>query len=121
MRVLTHNTLRCHAKGVVKGYPLLLAIENVEINETEVDEEFLRRILPSLDWEGLTIAAAALEFGLPKIFDPSLLDDADFVAAMHRLLVDVQIINGTLTCPETGRVFPICNGIPSMVIPENEV
>ncbi len=122
MRLLTHNSLKCPAKGVAKGYPLQLTINDMEVDETEVKPDFIRNILPSLDWEGVLVAAAAVGFdGLPDVWDPSLLDDRDFILAMHRLLIDIHVVDGVLTCPETGKTFPIKAGIPDMILPETEV
>ena len=33
----------------------------------------------------------------------------------------VEIVEGSLICPETGREFPIINGIPNMLLNEDEV
>jgi multifunctional methyltransferase subunit TRM112 len=35
--------------------------------------------------------------------------------AMHNLLLDIHVIDGTLICPETGRRFPIAERIPNMM------
>jgi|EP01033_Poteriospumella_lacustris_P006148 multifunctional methyltransferase subunit TRM112 len=122
MRLLTHNSLKCPVKGVAKGYPLQLTIVDMEVDETEVKPDFIRGILPSLEWEGVLVAAAAVGFdGLPESWDTSLLDDRDFILAMHRLLIDIHIVEGVLTCPETGRTFPIKGGIVDMVLPESDV
>jgi multifunctional methyltransferase subunit TRM112 len=122
MKVLTHNSLKSTVRDVAKGYPLLLNVTNMEVKETVVLTEFIRDILPSLDWQGILQAASAVGFeGLPDMLNADQLDDDEFIEAMHKLLMDVEIIEGTLTCPETGKVFPIKNGIPDMVLPESEV
>ena len=33
----------------------------------------------------------------------------------------VEVIEGKLVCPESGREFPINNGIPNMLLNEDEV
>lgn len=122
MRLLTHNSLKCPAKGVAKGYPLQLEIADMEVDETEVNVEFIRQTLPTLDWEGILVVSQAVGFdGLPELFDAALLEDMEFIRAMHRLLLDIHVTDGTLTCPETGRVFPIKDGIPCMLLPETDV
>ena len=37
------------------------------------------------------------------------------------LFLQVEILEGALVCPETGRKFPISNGIPNMLLNEDEV
>lgn len=122
MRLLTHNSLRSYGKDIVSGYPLALTIKDMEVDETEPHEEFIRRTLPSLNWAGVKVAANAVGFsGLPDAFDASVhLEDKDFVRVIHKLLLDIHVLDGTLTCPETGREYPIREGIPRMNISEAE-
>ena len=116
MRLLTLNSLRCPAKDVAKGFPLGLELEAMEVKESEFNEEFIRHMLPSLDWECILIAANAVGLqGIPQTFDPSLLDDTAFLQALHNLLLDVHVTKGKLVCPESGRKFPIENGLPDMM------
>jgi multifunctional methyltransferase subunit TRM112 len=116
MRLLTHNHLRCHAKDVTHGGPLLLEVTDFEVDETEYNVAFLQSILPTLDWNAVQIEAKAIGVdGIPTEWDPKLLNDDDFLRAMHRLLLDVHIVEGTLTCPESGRKFPIEKGIAKMM------
>ncbi len=116
MRLLTHNHLRCQAKDVTHGGPLLLEVTDFEVAETDYNPDFLKHILPTLDWSGVKIVADAINVdGIPSSWDDKLLRDDDFLRAMHRLLLDVHIMEGTLTCPESGRKFPIQKGIPNMM------
>ena len=115
MRILTHNSLRCPAKDVTLGYPLLLDIDELEIEETECNVDFIRHVVPSLDWKGVLVASEAIGLqGIPNNFEKHLLDDKDFILAMHNLLLDIQIVSGFLICPESNRKFPIKEGIPDM-------
>ena len=40
---------------------------------------------------------------------------------VHRVLMCVEIVEGELQCPDTGRIFPIRDGIPNMLVQEEEV
>jgi multifunctional methyltransferase subunit TRM112 len=122
MRLLTHNTLKCPAKDVVDGYPLQLEISGMEIIETTPNFDFLKNIIPTLEWSAILLVASAVGIdGFPEAFDQEMLNDDTFLLAVHNLLIDVHIINGVLICPESGRRFPIVDGIPSMKLPEAEV
>jgi len=91
----------------------------MEVGDSEFNEEFMRIILPTLDWNGVLLAASSVDFdGLPPTFNLSSLDDIDFLRAVHKLLLDIHVLKGKLTCPESGRVFLIENGIADMNIPE---
>jgi hypothetical protein len=68
MRLLTHNMLRCNAKGVTSGYPLQIEIARdpatgahvegaVQVSEAEFNPEFLVRTLPKLEWAPFLAAA----------------------------------------------------------------
>lgn len=48
-------------------------------------------------------------------------EDEEFFRKLHHILLQVEIIEGSLECPETGRKFPISNGIPNMLLNEDEV
>jgi multifunctional methyltransferase subunit TRM112 len=96
-----------------------LEIEDMEVGDSEFNEEFMRIILPTLDWNGVLLAASSVDFdGLPPTFNLPSLDDIDFLRAVHKLLLDIHVLKGKLTCPESGRVFLIENGIADMNIPE---
>ncbi len=52
--------------------------------------------------------------------DASCADEA-LLRRIHHVLFDVHIIEGRVLCPETGRVFPINEGIPNMLLHEDEI
>jgi multifunctional methyltransferase subunit TRM112 len=57
MRLLTHNMLACNSKGVTKGFPLGIEATKLETKDSEVNAEFLRHILPKLEWKAFHDAA----------------------------------------------------------------
>ena len=84
--------------------------------ETDYNENFMKHVVPSLHWPSVLVAAEAVGFeGLPATLENSMLDDADFLQALHHLLLDIHIVQGTLECPESGRTFPITDAIPNMM------
>jgi multifunctional methyltransferase subunit TRM112 len=116
MRILTYTSLRSIVKGVDKGAPLKLEIEDFEIIETDMQINFLRSILLNIEWQAVCLAADALGLkDVPAIWNEDLLDDKDFMTAMHQLLLDIHVKEGILTCPESGREFRIVKGIPNML------
>ena len=46
--------------------------------------------------------------------------DEDFLRTFHHILLEVQVEEGALVCPETGRRFPISKGIPNLLLNEDE-
>lgn len=55
------------------------------------------------------------EGSLPPALTPELLEDSSFLLALHRVLMDMHVVEGTLICPETGRKFPIAEGMPDLM------
>ena len=119
MRILTHNSLRCNNDDVAdptsidQYQPYKIEIEDMEVIETDMNEEFIRHLIPSLDWGGLLIAAEAIGLQVfPESYDNSLLEDEDFVKAMHYLLFDVHIVSGYLINSYNNKKYKIENSIP---------
>ena len=48
-------------------------------------------------------------------------DELGFLRIVHLLLLDVHIQAGALICPESGRRFPINEGVPNMLLHEDEI
>jgi len=121
---MTHNFLSsAFLKGVTNGYPLLLSATTKEVKECEYSEAFVKKMLPKMDYPALRSAATMIDEGegLPEELDSNWDANETLMKTIHRLLVGVEILEGELRCPESGRVFPIRNGIPNMLVNEDEV
>ena len=53
-------------------------------------------------------------------YNDELLNGEEFLKRLHLVLFEVEIVEGELICPETGRKFPINNGIPNMLPNDDE-
>lgn len=142
MRLLTHNMLVSNAAGVAEGegYPLGLEVTEQRTEATEFDADFVRRTLRTVKYDALVGAAKAAGCDVPDALDDA--DDAQ-LRRVHTALHDVRarrarerefgcvssrakktqvhVIEGCLVCPKSGRRFPITNGIPNMLLHEDEV
>lgn len=80
-------------------------------------------MIPKLDWTVLFSAAESIgqADSIPKDLVDNYDQNTDFLKKVHHILLEVDIINGELVCPETGRKFPINDGIPNMLLNEDEV
>ncbi|XP_035685671.1 multifunctional methyltransferase subunit TRM112-like protein [Branchiostoma floridae] len=123
MRLLTHNMLTSHVKGVTNGYPLKLQAENIKVMSVDFNPEFVARMIPKLEWQALVQAAESIGHlgDLPRELMPEYESNEEFLKMAHHVLMEVEVIEGNLECPETGRKFPIKNGIPNMLLNEDEV
>ena len=57
---------------------------------------------------------------LPATLTEVMAADPSFLQALYHILMNIHVIRGMLTCPETGREFPIQDGIPNMILEEDE-
>mmetsp|Transcript_22194 Transcript_22194/g.56891 ORF Transcript_22194/g.56891 Transcript_22194/m.56891 type:complete len:123 (-) Transcript_22194:318-686(-) len=121
MKLITHNMLACHIKGVKNGYPFKIEAKKVEEREAEFNPEFLRHIWPRLEWKALKEAAETLgQIGLPESVAEEMLQDEEFLRQLHHVLLEVHLEEGSLVCPETGRKFSVVQGIPNLLLNEDE-
>lgn len=123
MKLLTHNMLQCHIKNVKNGYPFKIEADKVETRDVDFDPDFLRHMFPRIQWHALKEATdvVAPETNLPDEVTEDMLDDDDFLQKFHHALLEVYVEEGNLVCPETGRRFAISNGIPNLLLHEDEV
>ncbi|XP_007998155.3 multifunctional methyltransferase subunit TRM112-like protein [Chlorocebus sabaeus] len=122
MKLLTHNLLSSHVRGVgSRGFPLRLQATEVRICPVEFNPNFVARMIPKVEWAAFLEAADNLcLIQVPKGPVEGYEENEEFLRTMHHLLLEVEVIEGTLKCPESGRMFPISRGIPNMLLSEEE-
>lgn len=129
MRLLTHNTLRnntAEAKG--GGFPLKITATEIRVDDgSDVGEDgekqvkFVKSVLGILDWPALAKAAKDMGFyTLPPSLTNDLAEDESFLKALYHVLMNIHLVKGVLTCPTTGKEFPVSNGIPNFMLEEEE-
>jgi multifunctional methyltransferase subunit TRM112 len=91
------------------------------VEPQEADSELVRRLLPKLDIETLRSALNDLKDSVPDL--PELPDNIveTNMDVLHHLLMNIHVRQGTLICPESQREFPIKDGIPNMILHEDEI
>ncbi|RUS73845.1 hypothetical protein EGW08_018389 [Elysia chlorotica] len=124
MKLLTHNMLTSNIiKGVTKGFPLGITSTKVEVKEVDFNPAFVVKTLTKIDYPALYQAAKDIGYadGLPEKLEDNIKENEELLKKLHNALLQVEVIEGELVCPESGRKFPIANGIPNMLLQENEV
>ncbi|XP_030765860.1 multifunctional methyltransferase subunit TRM112-like protein [Sitophilus oryzae] len=124
MKLLTHNMLTSKCiRGVNVGYPLSINASDVRVADVDFNPDFISRMIPKIDWPVLYNAVERLGHveDLPKETPVNYESNEDFLKKAHHALLEVEIIHGELVCPESGRKFPINNGIPNMLLNEDEI
>ena len=84
------------------------------------------KIMRKTQLQALRAAATNLHLdnritGSEELTVESILEDTDLLREFHHLLFEIHVLEGHLVCPESGRKFPIKDGIPNMLLHEDEV
>ncbi|XP_064296558.1 multifunctional methyltransferase subunit TRM112-like protein [Phalacrocorax carbo] len=124
MKLLTHNLLSSHVRGLRPGggFPLRIQASEVRVRPVPFNAAFVARLVPRLRWGALREAAESLGHPseLPPEPAPDYEGDEDFLRRVHHVLLEVEVLEGVLECPDSGRQFPISRGIPNMLLSEEE-
>jgi len=125
MKLLTHNMLQCTVKGCTKNYPLLVIVKELEREDKEFSAAFITRMLPRLDWKAVAMLAKQLnaQDRIPEELPPinEAIQNETFLQNLHDFLLNTSIKEGCLKCPGCNREYPIKEGIPNMLLNEDEV
>ena len=131
MRLMTHNFLRSNVKGTENGYPLLIEVTALNCIESSsvIDKDLLLGLLPKINYPALLSAIQQVSphchpplEELPTELPTNVTDlDNVTMANLNRALFDVYLVEGYLICPDTGRRFPVKDGIPNMILHEDEI
>ncbi|KZZ93485.1 putative protein family UPF0434/Trm112 [Ascosphaera apis ARSEF 7405] len=122
MKVLTSNFVTCAVKACKSSsnsYPLHFQDAELEQEELEFHPEFMRNILPRLDWDALRISASELGFGSLTETKPEgdALNDEKLLRDLHKLLLETHVTEGKLVCGNCGHQYMIKEGIPNFLLP----
>jgi multifunctional methyltransferase subunit TRM112 len=98
--------------------PIAETVAHVVCSDTIVS--LLRKI------QFTALKAAALSVAYPDLEEFSeiteeLRGSEEFQRKVHHALFEIHVLEGNLVCPESGRRFPIKDGIPNMLLHEDEV
>ena len=121
-----------------EGYPLKIEATNVIVEESTMDSVLVSKVLHKLNYPALVGAIddirnspnlqASTTAMLSEASDippeppkEGEITDESTLKALHFFLFDVHVLEGILECPDTGRKFPIKDGIPNMILHEDEV
>ncbi len=90
--------------------------------ESDFNPALMLRLLPKLDWRALRAAAGELGVAdLPDAPPPAPGDDEAFLKSLHDLVMDIHVMEGNLVCPNCARAYPVANGIPNMLLNDDEL
>ncbi|KAL2215680.1 hypothetical protein M432DRAFT_626416 [Thermoascus aurantiacus ATCC 26904] len=126
MKVITVNFITCAVKSCKtspSSFPLHFRDAELEQQELNFQPEFIRNVLPRIDWDGLRITASELGFpSIPEVKpEGDALDDEQILKDLHRLLLETQVVEGKLICGNCGHEYRIKEGIANFLLPSHLV
>ena len=122
MKLITHNILQNNLKDGQKGYPLVIQATKIDKVIAEFNLEFLVRMIDRLEYPVLVHALEMIGMKgfLPVLLPEKFQEDEEFMKNLHHALLEIDIIEGEMVCPVSGRKFPIKDGIPNMLLTDEE-
>lgn len=145
MKVLTVNFTTCAVKSCKtssSSFPLHFKDAELELQEQEFQPEFIRNMLPRIDWAALQMTANEVgiffssscmhgmlymanghcQLGFPNIAESKpqgeQLDD-QMLRDLHRLLLETNVTEGKLVCGNCAHEYMIKDGIPNFLLPSH--
>lgn len=75
-----------------------------------------------MNWIHLVNTAKGMgENDLPQALDDTLISNEEFLRKMHNILFQFHVLEGALVCSECNRNYLIKNGIPNLLLTDDEV
>uniref|UniRef100_A0A8C9HXZ1 tRNA methyltransferase 112 homolog n=1 Tax=Piliocolobus tephrosceles TaxID=591936 RepID=A0A8C9HXZ1_9PRIM len=79
-------------------------------------------VIPKVEWAVFLEVADNLRLlQVPKGPVEGYEENEEFLRTTHHLLLEVEVMEGTLQGPESGCMFPISHRIPNMLLSEEEI
>ncbi len=122
MRLFTHNFLQCHVKGcTTDNFPLAISDATVAVKEAEFNRDFMANYMVKVDWAVLLETAAQLGIACDLPADAPAVFDDETLERIHHILMEHSVTDGRMTCKGCGHIYLIKDGIPNMLLSEDEV
>ncbi|KAL4913183.1 hypothetical protein BDW62DRAFT_168824 [Aspergillus aurantiobrunneus] len=126
MKLLTINFLTCAVKackGSPAAFPLHFRDVELELQDVDFQSDFIRNIIPRVDWEGLHKMANELNFpNIPETKpEGEALENEKLLRDLHRLLLETQVAEGKLICGNCGHEYMVKEGIANFLLPSHLV
>ncbi|PGH18745.1 hypothetical protein AJ79_00158 [Helicocarpus griseus UAMH5409] len=123
MKVLTANFVTCAIKACKASpasYPLHFRDAELEQSELDFQPDFIRNILPRIDWDALVVTAG--ELGFTSLTPTKPEGDAvtdELLRELHRFLLETQVMEGKMVCGNCGHEYRIKEGIANFLLPSH--
>ncbi|AFZ81637.1 hypothetical protein BEWA_010540 [Theileria equi strain WA] len=96
MRLITHNMLTCNKNKCTGGYPLKIELDenpnSFKIESQPVNPEFIKKLLPRIDYKALYTAASSLSVDLPMNYMEEDTENNNFINTVHHAIFNVSTV-----------------------------
>ncbi|KAJ8327737.1 hypothetical protein BDV3_003515 [Batrachochytrium dendrobatidis] len=113
--------LQCHVKGCnVDNFPLQIQDAEVETIEADFSSGFIRRLIPKIHWPAFVHTALSIGIDiLPETLPEE--PNEELLHLIHKVALETRVKQGKMVCLGCKHEYVITNGIPNMLLQENEV
>ncbi|KAJ3005727.1 hypothetical protein HKX48_000497 [Thoreauomyces humboldtii] len=103
-----------------KAYPLHIRGAELEELEAEFNPDFIRKLIPKLDWT--VLRKTAFELGVAQLPEecPSEPTDED-LQMIHKVVLETRVKEAEMVCNGCGHVYVIKDGVPNMLLQDHEI
>ncbi|KAJ5860610.1 AdoMet-dependent tRNA methyltransferase complex subunit, partial [Penicillium soppii] len=119
MKVITANFVTCAVKDCKTSpasFPLHFHDAELEQQELEFQPDFIRNIIPRIDWEALRLGFPSLPDSKPE---GEALENEQTLKDLHRLLLETHVSEGKLVCGNCSHEYMIKEGIANFLLPSH--
>jgi multifunctional methyltransferase subunit TRM112 len=102
---------------------LKIIAANTKVVNSDFNLDLMKKFLKKLDLPALTQAAKDLQiykFDFEKLNEEEL-SNMEVLKYIHHLIYELQIVEGKMICNNCNREYIISNGIPNLVLNDNEI
>lgn len=97
-------------------------VEQSKISEREYRANLVKKLAYKLDWSLFASTVTSMgQPGLPDTLEEGWLENEENLKTLHNILFQFDIIEGKLVCPNCERIYPIKEGIPNLILDEDEI
>lgn len=101
-------------EGSLKQWPVFLeVIDNVDVFGQHSGAAYY--YTATVQWK----PSPTLKRIPPMQVTEAMKEDEAVLRKVHHALMEVHLVEGELVCPETGRKFPVRQGVPNMLLHED--
>ena len=121
MHLLSHSILCCRVKTCPSQGKNSLAVDIKDFKDTPrtFSVALLQKLLALVDYALVLSLADRVKIAVPATKEDVKTEDEQ--KAVFKLISEIDIIDGELSCKDCSRRYPIMDGIPNLILEDDEI